>query len=132
MFGGKETSALLRILRNLWFNYKLYARRPYLIGLSVGASRIVLLSWNLFLLLVVTLSFFLLFDAVCLFVAFPCVHHHEHLVFAFVSGKVCLIIKKEEVRHQMSTKVQKWIAFHIPIWFQTFIQEFFYILCSVF
>ena len=52
------------------------------------------------------LSFFLLFDAVCLFVAFPCVHHHEHLVFAFVSVKVCLIIfllpikKKEEMDQQ--------------------------------
>ena len=31
--------------------------------------------------------FFLLFDVVCLFVAFPCVHHHEHLVFAFFSFK---------------------------------------------
>ena len=58
LFGRKETGVLLRILRNLWFNYKLYAKRPYLIGLSVGASRIVLLSWNLFLLLVVHFKFF--------------------------------------------------------------------------
>ena len=63
-----------------------------MIGRVVGVSQIILLSWNLFLLLVVTLSFFLLFDAVFLFVAFPCVHHYEHLVFAFVSVKVCLII----------------------------------------
>ena len=39
---GKKP-ALLRIRRNPWFNYKLYARRLYLIGLGVGASRITLL-----------------------------------------------------------------------------------------
>ena len=38
------------------------------------------------------LSFFLLFVVVCLFVAFPCVHHHEHLVFAFFCFAICLII----------------------------------------
>ena len=35
------------------------------------------------------LSFFLFFVAVCLFVAFPCVHHHEHLVLAFICFSVC-------------------------------------------
>ena len=34
----------------------------------------------------------MLFDVVCLFVAFPCVHHHEHLVFAFFCFSVYLII----------------------------------------
>ena len=34
----------------------------------------------------------MLLDAVCLFVAFPSVHHHEHLVFAFFYFSVCLII----------------------------------------
>ena len=58
LFGRKEIGALLRIPRNPWFNYKLYARRPYLIGLGVGASRIVPLSWSLFLLLVLHFKLF--------------------------------------------------------------------------
>ena len=89
MFGWKEIGTLLRIPRNPWLNYKLYARSLYLIGLGVGAPRIVPLSWSLFLLLVLHFKFFLV---VCLFVAFPCVHHHEHLVFAFFYFTVCLII----------------------------------------
>ena len=89
LFGWKEIGTLLRIPRNPWLNYKLYARSLYLIGLGVGAPRIVPLSWSLFLLLVLHFKFFLV---VCLFVAFPCVHHHEHLVFAFFYFTVCLII----------------------------------------
>ena len=49
--------------RNPWFNYKLYAKTLYLIGLGVGASRIVPLSWSLFRLLVLLFKFFLV---VCL------------------------------------------------------------------
>ena len=79
----------MRIPRNPLLNYKLYARRLYLIGLGVRASRIVPLSWSLFLFLVLHFKFFLV---VCLSVAFPCVHHHEHLVFAFFYFSVCLII----------------------------------------
>ena len=98
LFGRKEIGALLRISRNPWFNYKLYAKRLYLIGLGVGASRIVSLSWSLFRLLVLHFKFILV---VCLFVAFLCVHHHEHLIFAFFYFSVWLIkflllIKKEE------------------------------------
>ena len=59
LFGWKETGTLLRIRRNPWFNYKLYARRLYLIGLGVGASRIALLSWSLFLLFVLHFKFLL-------------------------------------------------------------------------
>ena len=48
------------------------------------------------------LSFFLFFVAVCLFVAFPCVHHHEHLVLAFICFSVCfnniLITYQKKVR----------------------------------
>ena len=57
-FGRKEIGVLLRIPRNPWFNYKLYAKRLYLIGLGVGASQIVPLSWSLFRLLVL-FKFFL-------------------------------------------------------------------------
>ena len=60
LFGQKEIGALLRIPRNPWLNYKLYARRLNLIGLGVGASQIVPLSWSLFLLLVLPFKFFLL------------------------------------------------------------------------
>ena len=67
LFGRKEIVGLLRILRNPWFNYKLYAKRLYLIGLDVGASRIVPLSWSLFLLLVLHFKFFLVVWC-CLFV----------------------------------------------------------------
>ena len=35
----KKSAPLFRILRNPWFNYKLFARRLYLIGLGVGASQ---------------------------------------------------------------------------------------------
>ena len=38
LFGRKEIGAFLRILRNPWFSYKLYARRLCLIDLGVGAS----------------------------------------------------------------------------------------------
>ena len=38
------------------------------------------------------LSFSFLLVDVCLSVVFPCVHHHEHLVFAFFCFSVCLII----------------------------------------
>ena len=55
----RKKPTLLRIRRNPWFNYKLYARRLYLIGLGVGASRITLLSWSLFLLLVLHFKFLL-------------------------------------------------------------------------
>ena len=80
----ESIGSLLRIPRNPWFNYKLCAKRLHLIGLGVGTSQIVPLSWSLFRLLVLLFKFFfLLFGAVCLFVAFLCVHHHEHLVFAF-------------------------------------------------
>ena len=63
----RKKSALLRILRNPWLNYKLYARRFYLIGLGVGVSQIVPLSWSLFLLLVLLFKFFLVVGC-CLFV----------------------------------------------------------------
>ena len=59
LFGRKEIGALLRIPRNPWFNYKLYARRPYLIGLGVGASQIAPLYSSLFLLLVLLFKFVL-------------------------------------------------------------------------
>ena len=57
LFGWKEIGALLRIPRNPWFSYKCYAKRLYLIGLGVGASRIVPLSWSLFHLLVLLIKF---------------------------------------------------------------------------
>ena len=67
LFGRKEIGALLRISTNPWLNYKIYARRLYLIGLGVRASWIVPLSWSSFLLLVLHFKFFLVVCC-CLFV----------------------------------------------------------------
>ena len=58
-----QIGALLRIPRNPWFSYKRYAKRLYLIGLDVGASQIVPLSWSLFRLLVLLIKF--IFDVCC-------------------------------------------------------------------
>ena len=108
-------------------NYKLYARRLYLIGLAVGASPTIL-EFNSSL-STALLSFFLLFVVVCLFVAFPCVHHHEHLVLAFFCFLVCFnnilftyqkkylsLNKKIRIRFQdqrdlvvMSDKTRPWL-----------------------
>ena len=101
LFGRKEIGSLLRIPRNPWFNYKLYAKRLNLIGLGVGTSQIVPLSWSLYRLLVLHFKFILVVYC-CLFVAFLCVHHHEHLVFAFFYFSVWLIkflllIKKKNI-----------------------------------
>ena len=41
LFGRKEIKTLLRLLRNHWFNYKLYAWELSLIGLGVRALLIV-------------------------------------------------------------------------------------------
>ena len=50
-FGCNGIVILSRILRNHWFSCKICANRLFSIGLSVGASWIVLLSWSLLLLL---------------------------------------------------------------------------------
>ena len=68
LFGWKEIGALLRLLRNHWFSYKLYAKRLFLIGLGAGAPRIVLLSLSFFLLVELPHKFFLLI--VCCFFLF--------------------------------------------------------------
>ena len=65
------------------FSYKLNAIVLCLIGLGVGVVRLVLPSMSFFLPLV--LSPKLLFLSLLLFVAFSCVHHHEHLVFALIA-----------------------------------------------
>ena len=62
------------------FSYKPYAIALCLISLGAGVLRLVLPSLSFFLPLV--LSPKLLFLSLLFFVAFSCVHHNEHLVFA--------------------------------------------------
>ena len=102
LFGWKEIDALLRILRNPWFNYKLYAKRLYLIGLGVGASQIVPLSWSLFLLLVLHFKFFLVV-CFCLFVCcfslcspswIPCICF---LLFISLINNTLITYQKKEI-----------------------------------
>ena len=70
LFGRKEIGTLLRLLRNHWFSYKLYARRLFLIGLGARAPQIVLLSLSFFLLVELPHKFFLLL--VCCFYFLVC------------------------------------------------------------
>ena len=100
LFGRKEIGALLRIPRNPWLNYKLYARRLYLIGLGVRASRIVPLSWSLFLLLVLHFKFFLVVGCCLFFYCFslcspswtPCIYF---LLFFSLFNNTLITIKKK-------------------------------------
>ena len=122
LFGWKEIGALLRILRNHWFSYKLYAKRLCLIGLGVGAPRIVLLSLSFFLLLVLHLKFFSL-----LFVAFSCVHHHEHLGFAFFIFSSWLILFSLPIKKKNSWNDYSVIACAIGLYIHTYIHIYIYI-----
>ena len=74
----------------LFLSLLLYAKELFLIGLGAGVLRIFLPSLSFFLLL--ELSHKLLFLSLLLFVAFSCVHRHEHLAFALFVFSPSLIL----------------------------------------
>ena len=114
LFGRKEIGTLLRILRNLWFSYKFYAGRLCLIGLGVGASRIVLLSLSFFLLLVLHLKFFhcylLLFVVCCFFLCSPSWTPCICFLHLFILINIILITYQFFFLDGLSFSAQHWVV----------------------